>query len=672
MSEEFDPYRKWLGIPPKDQPPHHYRLLGIATFEDDPDVIENAASRQMSHVRTFQSGKHSALSQRILNELTSAKLCLLQPPKKTKYDTVLRQHLEATGQLSSEGPLDAAVEKGGEELPPPPPADFRGSEGRWRTGAEVETSSTSQGPVPVPIPMPPAAPPPIGAVSLMTAPNIRRTSHANSGSRGRKHGSSLPLMLILGSVGLLAVAGIGAVLIVMQPPATPHTPAKHDYSSNERPIAERPGTKRPATPFPVGTNQRPPRSMPKTEPLVSRPPNNQTLPVTAVTSDPAAELKRVREALQQRNDDGFQLHINQADYLISTQKPANAAELELDVAHFREVHKLLAQFWQAVRDGADKKIPKGIPIKFRKQEVSLVSREGDQLTYLIDGKQEVSAIKKLPARIAMTIGYKAFGAENLEGKIAMAVFLTIDSDAASDQASQRFASRLLEEIEKSGVTANPVLVRELGKLPKLPAHAEDDFSPPMVGGAGPTTTPDKPFDPKLPAATVEPKKLDPMLVKEAREKFDKQYRERMLEASEKLAPAKTLFTELMEHANKDETVEFKVKLLSQANELAARLGDIDSILATSEKIAALGGENSLDIQLQLFGRLNLDLPGVPKELMRHAQTAATQAQVKGDLFRAGEWLKIAKRAADKAKLTTESQAIQEKLLEVEKARTQGK
>jgi hypothetical protein len=26
---EFDPYRKWLGIPPKDQPPHYYRLLGI-------------------------------------------------------------------------------------------------------------------------------------------------------------------------------------------------------------------------------------------------------------------------------------------------------------------------------------------------------------------------------------------------------------------------------------------------------------------------------------------------------------------------------------------------------------------------------------------------------------------------------------------------------------------
>src|SRR4051812_17623992 len=101
MSEPFDPYRKWLGIPPKDQPPNHYRLLGIAHFEDDLDVIEGAATRQISHVRTFQSGKHSALSQKILNELTAAKLCLLQRDKKGLYDEQLRARLAAEGKLSS-------------------------------------------------------------------------------------------------------------------------------------------------------------------------------------------------------------------------------------------------------------------------------------------------------------------------------------------------------------------------------------------------------------------------------------------------------------------------------------------------------------------------------------------------------------------------------------------
>ncbi|HET6879156.1 MAG TPA: hypothetical protein VFI31_03310, partial [Pirellulales bacterium] len=94
MAEQFDPYHKWLGISPKDQPPHHYRLLGIELFESDPDVIEGAADQRMSHVRTFQTGQNSALSQRLLNELSAAKLCLLTPQKKTEYDRQLRQKIE--------------------------------------------------------------------------------------------------------------------------------------------------------------------------------------------------------------------------------------------------------------------------------------------------------------------------------------------------------------------------------------------------------------------------------------------------------------------------------------------------------------------------------------------------------------------------------------------------
>ena len=33
MPAHFDPYHQWLSIPPKDQPPDHYRLLGLARFE---------------------------------------------------------------------------------------------------------------------------------------------------------------------------------------------------------------------------------------------------------------------------------------------------------------------------------------------------------------------------------------------------------------------------------------------------------------------------------------------------------------------------------------------------------------------------------------------------------------------------------------------------------------
>ena len=52
----FNPYHKWLGIPLEQQPPSYYRLLGIAEYEADLDVIESAAERQMIYLRTFQTG----------------------------------------------------------------------------------------------------------------------------------------------------------------------------------------------------------------------------------------------------------------------------------------------------------------------------------------------------------------------------------------------------------------------------------------------------------------------------------------------------------------------------------------------------------------------------------------------------------------------------------------
>jgi outer membrane biosynthesis protein TonB len=88
----FNAYHKWLGIPPEEQPPNHYRLLGIKVFETDPDVIASAADRQMAHVRTFQSGLHSAESQRVLNEISTARVALLNSAKKAEYDRQLQQH----------------------------------------------------------------------------------------------------------------------------------------------------------------------------------------------------------------------------------------------------------------------------------------------------------------------------------------------------------------------------------------------------------------------------------------------------------------------------------------------------------------------------------------------------------------------------------------------------
>lgn len=101
-SRAFDPYHVWLGIPPHEQPPNHYRLLGIVPFEDHADVIESAADRQMGHLRNYQSGKHSAFSQKLLNQVATAKVCLLNAAKKAVYDEQLRQTLAAATTTTDE------------------------------------------------------------------------------------------------------------------------------------------------------------------------------------------------------------------------------------------------------------------------------------------------------------------------------------------------------------------------------------------------------------------------------------------------------------------------------------------------------------------------------------------------------------------------------------------
>lgn len=89
----FDAHYKWLAIPPHEQPPNHYRLLGVELFEQDLDVIAAAADRQMAHVKCFTSGKYASHSQRLLNELAAARICLLHPEQKSRYDMQLKRQL---------------------------------------------------------------------------------------------------------------------------------------------------------------------------------------------------------------------------------------------------------------------------------------------------------------------------------------------------------------------------------------------------------------------------------------------------------------------------------------------------------------------------------------------------------------------------------------------------
>lgn len=200
MAEPFDPYRKWMGIPPQEQPPNHYRLLGIALFEHDPDVIENAANRQMSHIRTFQGGKNAAHSQRILSELSAAKLCLLTPDRKTTYDAELRARQQAAKPAAAipAAVVPMAVPVGA--APPPPPAAL-GRDERWRTD---EVAEAPLAPPPVPIPMP---------VGTAVAPLPVVRGRSASAILARRKKNRFAVLMIVALAVLLAAGAVAAVLI---------------------------------------------------------------------------------------------------------------------------------------------------------------------------------------------------------------------------------------------------------------------------------------------------------------------------------------------------------------------------------------------------------------------------------------------------------------------------
>jgi len=86
----FDPYHKWLGIPPEEQPANHYRLLGLAPFEEDADVIDAAVNRNIAYLQDAATGQHIKESQALINEITQVRLCLLNEEKKSAYDSALR------------------------------------------------------------------------------------------------------------------------------------------------------------------------------------------------------------------------------------------------------------------------------------------------------------------------------------------------------------------------------------------------------------------------------------------------------------------------------------------------------------------------------------------------------------------------------------------------------
>lgn len=449
MAEEFDPYRKWLGIPSQDQPPHHYRLLGIATFEDDPDVIENAATRQMTHVRTFQTGRHAALSQRLLTELAAAKLCLLVPEKKAAYDEQLQGRLAAAGQVAT----DLYV--------PTEPTEIRSPDSRWKVGPE---RFSPEPPPPVPLRIP-------AAVTAGSMPIVVKTnSHATHRLSHRQ--SVLPLaitaicLLVLTAGGIVAIVVGGRTLdgesgtAAKKPETAPlHTP--FPVGSASSPEAAPPGDKASGAAVPgvsqSGASLPGAEQAPAAVPAVKVPQRGSS----AMTADEQirSQLWLARNALAARDDATFQKHFSEAEQLLSKHHPTSHGELLAEVAHLKQLKSHLDRFWTAVRESVKSARP-GEKLEFDQREsIELLAKEGDRLKFELDGVEGEATIHDLPPHVAVAYALRD-GRTKPELLIAAAAFLTIDNAGANEPGSHRAAKRLFREALDLG-PRDPALAKEL-------------------------------------------------------------------------------------------------------------------------------------------------------------------------------------------------------------------
>lgn len=466
MPDKFDPYYKWLGIPAEEQPPDHYRLLGIRLFEFDPEVIQNACDQRMAHLKTFATGQHSALSQKLLEQVSLARVCLMDAEKKQAYDQQLQATLAPTRVSREPGSVLSCPHCA------QPVACDDGLSGQLVACPRCTRQFTmpdAPRPNTPPIaarPAPPAwpwraePPKPGGEACALAAPGIHEqcgplivtdplsiSSRLKKTARFRKrtpHAAALAAQVVLGGIAGL---GIGCLILWAVHPYLVQRTYERMFRDGDVPKLEpngEPGSSdfrnKPQRPRAATGLRRTSLGERGSRSSVS---GHSDENAARTTRQLNTALTAALRALRERKLDLAAAELEKAEELAKRREDRNRVESLKLLYHY------LLGFWEAVKRGLDSldaadeitinHQPVAIVVEVTEKQI-ILRRHGKNVRYDVISNPGYAAITGMPCDMVIAIAERWFDETRPENNIVKGAFLAVDAGAKIDDARPVFGS----------------------------------------------------------------------------------------------------------------------------------------------------------------------------------------------------------------------------------------
>ena len=441
MHDPFDPYWQWLAIPPAEQPPDHYRILGLRLFETDRPMIAQAARARIEHVCACHDGSHPEAAERVLAHLAAARDTLLSPELKAQYDNLLVQR------ESARGPQPVA----------PPRQQTRASPVNFvARGPQRDRKDRRTKPSPTSLIMfgVAAALALVLGLALWLSPtdDSRRRASSNHGQDRQ----------------------VADTTEAADDPDRQQAPPRSSERLSSRPSGSTPS--RSDRNRPAGDRG---RRSPSSEPRVPwRPRGPETMADLMGTGDDTAidvrtvtgRLAAARRAMWSRDLAAARGHVEAA--VEAARTPTERTEVE----RVRKLLESLEAFWDAVHKALGQ-LESGGKLRVGDSTVIVVEARGEQLTVRAAGRSSTYRIAELPKELAVALAQQVLPKGQPTTDLHVGSFLSIDVDGDRHEARTRW--------DGAGADGKALLLELALALPVRVARTGDPVRSPFLlpGGA---------------------------------------------------------------------------------------------------------------------------------------------------------------------------------------------